>query len=743
MIYSNIFPNRLLYTTLIFVLTFFSCGQNQQQTMETKELTEVLTVPNFVGTKTCSSCHEKEYQDWRGSDHDLAMQIADSSTVLANFDTVVVFNNVKSEFFRQDGAYYVRTSDKNGQMQNFKIVWTFGIAPLQQYIAEFPNGSYQCLQTAWDTREQRWFDLQPNLNIEPGEWLHWTGNAMKWNTACADCHSTNLYKNFDPGSGSYHTSFSEINVGCESCHGPGSEHVSFYNAQKQGSPPNLYIGKNLKPADLVQKCARCHSRRTQLTPFFDYKGHYLDHYEPQLITTPIYEEDGQILDEDYVYGSFTQSKMYQMGITCSNCHNMHSLKLKAAGNTLCLQCHAPTYDSQQHHFHPVGTASSECINCHMTGRYYMGNDFRRDHSFRIPRPDQSVQYGTPNACNSCHIDKDASWASKAVEKWYGSKRKDHFSDHLLKGLNGENEELFYLLQHHEKYPEIVRASAISYLTSRIEPDEVAKISRYLSDYSPLVRNEAVKLIGSTQPPERVADLLWSNLSDTVRMVRINSARFLSRAGITKEQGAVFDSAKNEYLHMLQMNADFAQGQQGLAEEALANGDVQGAVSAYRKGLEIDNYDNIIRMNLALLRYQNGATAEAESLYLKVTEQEPNVSYSYYMLGLLYNEQNTPELAAKYLQLACEKAPYLEKAYYNYAIFLQQKEQFQSSIALVHKGLSRGGQNQPDLLYLQLLAEIKLEHRDEALSTAAQLIKITNNNPRYVEIYQRLQNENDP
>lgn len=608
------------------------------------------------------------------------MQKADSSTVLANFNTTVTFNGVTSEFYTKGNNYYVKTADSHGQFKEFKVTYTFGVTPLQQYIAEFPEGSYQCLQTAWDTDKNKWFDLQPDLKIEPGEWLHWTGNAMKWNTACADCHSTNIHKNFDPESGVYKTSFSEISVGCEACHGPGSRHVGFYEADKKGTPPELYMTRGMDPKELVQKCARCHSRHTQLTSFFDYEGNYLDHYEPQMITVPSYEPDGQISDEDYVYASFIQSKMYAKGIACMDCHDMHSMELKAIGNTLCMQCHESKYDSKEHHFHPMGTESAQCVNCHMTGKTYMGNDFRRDHSFRIPRPDQSMQYSTPNACNGCHEDKSANWAAQNIEKWYGTERKDHFSDHLLKGFAGDKAELFYLLEHQD-YPEIARASAVSYLTSMVSPNEIQQIKKYLSDRSALVRNETVKLIGMQQP-ENGPTLLESVINDPVRMVRINSADFMSRWQSIVESNPNHEKALAEYTKMLEMNADFPGGQQRTAEHAQSRGEAQKAIAAYRKALEIDNYNNTVRMNLALLFYQNGNVRDAENLYLKVTQQEPEVSYPYFMLGLLYNEQNQPELAATNLARACDREPFLERAFYNYAIMLQQKNAYDESLNII-------------------------------------------------------------
>ncbi len=723
---------------LLILLILINCNPSAKKVeLNADHKIPMLAQSSFVGSESCKECHEKEYQSWMGSHHQLAMQEANQQTVLANFNTEVEFNGVKSTFFADSGNYYVKTAGKTGEIQDFKIIYTFGVTPLQQYIAEFPDGSYQCLQTAWDSEKDQWFDLQPNLEIEPGEWLHWTGNAMKWNTACADCHSTNVHKNFNPSNDSYNTTYSEITVGCESCHGPACAHVRHYEKELKGTPPEMYMSGLEQQKELVQKCARCHSRRTQITSFFNYDGHFLDHYEPQLITSPTYETDGQILDEDYVYGSFMQSKMYHEGVSCKDCHDMHSTKRKMEGNQLCMQCHKPQYDSKQHHFHEMDTEASQCINCHMTGRYYMGNDFRRDHSFRVPRPDQSDQFSTPNACNGCHDDQSTHWASEKVKEWYGDKRADHFSDHLLKGFAGDKNELFYLLDN-QKYPDIARASALSYLTSMVAPDDLDKIAKYLKDTSALVRNEAVKVIGLNQSPEIGAPLLRKLLDDPVRMVRITAAEKLNLWGQAEPENPDFTKANEENREMLDMIADFPGGQQRIAELSQAKGDIPKAIAAYEKALEIDNYNNTIRMNLALLLYQTGDASSAENLYLKVINQEPQVSYPYYMLGLLYNEQSQPQKAQGFMKQACNKEPYIDRAFYNYSIMLQQANQHQKSISIIQKGLNRGGQNQPDLQYMKLLAEMKLKQWKDAKATAELLVELTNGDPRFVQILEEFE-----
>lgn len=732
------YKGKFKVATFLFPFTFylllFSCQKNKSDSY-----TGLKKNTDFAGTQSCISCHEHEYTLWKGSHHDLAMQVADSTTILGNFTNAsFTSKGVNYKFFQKDGHFYVNTEGENGQYNDYKIEYTFGVYPLQQYLIAFPDGRYQCLLAAWDSEQNKWFDLQPDLTIHHEEWLHWTGGSMTWNAMCADCHSTNLQKNFDELTNSYTTSYSIINVSCEACHGPSSTHNAYYENEDQyqgQKPPAMYMGKLVPPDELVQKCARCHSRRSQLTEYFDYQGHFLDHYSPQLPTDPAYELDGQIRDEVYVYGSIMQSKMHHNSISCKDCHDVHSLRLKKTGNSLCLTCHEPKYNTYEHHFHKQNTEASQCINCHMTGRTYMGNDFRRDHSFRVPRPDQSVVYGTPNACTSCHTDKSNQWASDAVIKNYGKERQDHFSDHLLAGYHGDDD-AFYRVFSQYKYPEIARATALQqYGNQQLSKEKITTLVPFLKDSSALVRNEAIGALdkyNSNDLSEKIAPLL----SDSTRLVRITAAKYFAMRDMQLVKDTAFTKASNEYETYLKLNADFASGQHEIALLHQAKGKLQKAIQAYRKALEIDNYYNLSRLNLALLEYQQGNSKTAETLYLKVIEQEPQYSYPYYMLGLLYNENGDTENSLHYLKLATEKEPVLLRAYYNYALKLQESKDYDASILIIEKALKTFPTNE-ELLYAKLIGELNSDRKKDALKTCVELLELHPENPTYLKIMNEL------
>jgi predicted CXXCH cytochrome family protein len=376
----------------------------------------------YVGGQACAGCHRAQYELWKTSDHALAMQPADGKTVLGNFNTATFTKDgVTSTFFTRDGRYFVRTDGPDGALHEYRIAYTFGVEPLQQYLIEFPRGRYQALSIAWDSRPaaaggQRWFHLYPGEKIHHGDVLHWTGLLQNWNYMCADCHSTNLQKNYRLAEDRFDTTWTDVNVSCEACHGPGSRHVAWAQpgardrsigdplrglvVSLQDTPGNRWalapgetIARRTQPlgsSAQVEACGRCHARRApvwgEAVP-----GQPLEQaYRVSLLESPRYHADGQIRDEVYEYGSFLQSKMYRAGVTCSNCHDPHSARLRHEGNAVCAQCHLPAkYDGPQHSFHKPGTEAARCVSCHMPQRYYMVVDGRRDHSFRVPRPDLS------------------------------------------------------------------------------------------------------------------------------------------------------------------------------------------------------------------------------------------------------------------------------------------------------------------------------------------------------------------
>ena len=654
----------------------------------------------FVGSAACRDCHEPEYDKWLGSHHDLAMDVANENTVLGDFDdSEFSIHGVTSRFYRRDGKYFVHTNGPGGEMGDFEITHTFGWFPLQQYLVPFPGGRLQTLPIAWDSRDNQWFRVPPQGPIDPGDWLYWTNAAQNWNGMCAQCHSTNLQKNYDPETGVYNTTWSDIDVGCEACHGAGSRHVDWASLAEMARPAvaNYELTQQTSGIDsreLVELCAPCHSRRGAMGDDRHAKADLLDNYLPALLTEELYFADGQIEEEVYVYGSFIQSKMYRHDVRCSDCHDVHTIKLVKEGNELCLQCHrAAQYDTSQHHFHkfkgeegePIKSADGEvlfdvgsgalCVQCHMPGRYYMGVDYRPDHSFRIPDPVLNAAIGSPDACLRCHADKDASWSQDTVEAWYGPGRRSHYGTVIAgarAGDPGAGAGLLGLVSD-PLYPVNVRATALSLLSAYPGDETTQAMEIALLDEEALIRRTAVENI-SVPDPQQLARLIAPALYDPVKTVRIEAASRLAGEMsklLNSEQQTAYQAALGEYVAAMEYTGDFAASRHNLALLSLALDRPEDAVKQYERAIGIDDRFFPAKVNLAVLYSQRGQNDKAERLLREVVRDEPALYDAAYSLGLLLVEMQNYDEAVAYLERAANGLPGRARIRYNLGLLYAQ------------------------------------------------------------------------
>ncbi|MBK8653773.1 MAG: ammonia-forming cytochrome c nitrite reductase subunit c552 [Haliscomenobacter sp.] len=700
----------------------------------------------YLGETACRSCHEPEFKDWLGSHHDHAMEEATDSTVLGDFNGVSFSSKgIVSQFFRRDGRFMVRTEGPNGGMEDFEISYTFGFFPLQQYLIQFPGGRYQCLPLAWDSREGKWFDLQPVEKFRTDDWMHWTKGSMTWNSMCADCHSTNLQKNYDPVADSYQTTWSVIDVSCEACHGPGSAHVAYVNskAYKKGrrAPGSFtYLTANLDNRAQMDQCARCHSLRSQQSAAYDHSGHFMDHYLPEVPRPGLYHSDGQISEEVYEYGSFTQSKMFQQGVKCTNCHNPHSLKLKAEGNDLCGQCHSKkTYDTPAHHFHTIGSEGAACVSCHMPGKVYMGNDFRRDHSLRVPRPDLTAAYGTPNACANCHADQTAQWLADAVVKWYGPNRKPHYSEAFSALYYGDRSARERVTQWASDSLQsgTIRALALWYLGNAGASEAERVLADALKNNDPLVRHTALGVAAPFSKAYRLVHVV-PLLADPVLAVRAQAAFVLSDVKedeIPADQRKVWKEADKHFEKVLAAQADFAAGWLMKAQFQFNRGNFAQAEEAFKASLARDQDYTPASTALAGFYYQQNRWQEAEAFYLKVIRRDPKAAWAYYDLGLLQAENQKMPAAEANLAQAAEISGN-PRYYYNWAIALQNLGRIKEA----EKAYSEGIKRSPQADYLiYALAVLYYQQGDlkAAKPLARQLLQLAPSELQYQQLAQAL------
>ncbi len=636
----------------------------------------------YVGREACKECHEKVYKKWKGSDHDRSMDIANSKTVLGNFNntTFTRHDGSTARFFRDGDRFMVHIEGEDGKLRDFQIMYVFGYDPLQQYLIPTKNGQVQSLTIAWDIPKKCWFDLYAGQDIPAGDWLHWTGRGQTWNTMCADCHSTNLVKGYDPETETYKTTWSEINVSCEACHGPGSAHVAWAKSpplrRKQDPSTGLAVKTSgLNSKQFVNHCAPCHSRRQVYRGVSTGGNEILNDMSPELLRQETYYADGQVLGEDYVFGSFLQSKMYENDVSCRDCHDSHSLKHPFEGNALCTQCHRKeVYDTPKHHFHkPLKdgkpNSGAKCVACHMPERVYMGNDWRADHSIRIPRPDLTKATGSPDACCRCHMDKPLQHSIDACRKWYGEAIKPHSGTILAEARKGVLATLPQLIRtgQDDLLPEIVRATAVVQLASYPPTRTTAALVKALSDKSAMVRRAALFTLGPHYlEPKKLIRAVAPALRDPVLGVRIAAVPVLAphRDQLSRKQMASFTKAKAEFIKATNYSADLPGNRLNLANLASALGDSREAERQYRKALALDARFAPAAMNLSVLLNADGRNQEARKLLEMVVAEHPEFGEAAYSLGLLLGEMREYDKAIIYLRKAEKAMPNNPRVLYN-------------------------------------------------------------------------------
>jgi Flp pilus assembly protein TadD len=726
------------------VLAVTGCQRAEEVPPPRPAAAAAVSPPTFVGATTCATCHQREAQAFSGSHHARAMEAATETTVRGDFGGArFTHKGVTSSFFRRAGKYVVRTEGPDGQPADFEIAYTFGVAPLQQYLVPLSGGRFQALSVAWDSRPraqggQRWFSLSSE-RLGPQDPLHWTGREQTWNYQCAECHSTNLEKNYDLASNTYATRWSEVNVSCEACHGPGSSHVTWARSRPEGAAPSAegspglavrlgrgpgawemkdmargiaqWVGPPRRGAEL-DACARCHARRRPIADPYPYGRPFLDTDMPALLVAGLYHADGQIEGEVYEYGSVVQSRMHRAGVTCSDCHDPHTLELRAAGNGVCAQCHLPArFDAPGHHHHAVGSDGARCVSCHMPARTYMVVDPRRDHSFRVPRPDLTVALGTPNPCTECHRQRSAAWAAEAVKTWYGSNRapRAHFAPALNAGRRGltDAEARLAALATDGEQPAIARATALGLLREFLSPTSMPAVEAGLRDGDALVRVTALGVVEAL-PPERRVGLAAPALRDPVRAVRIAAAQALAgaRASLSPEQQGALDRGIEELVASEMVSAERPETHLNLANIYLRLGRPTDAESELRTALRLDPRFVPALVNLADLLRGMGRDAAGAPLLEEALRIEPDNAEAIHALGLLRVRQGRPGDAVALLRRAAALRPDVPRLAYVYAIALNSTGDARGALAVLEQAHRRRPANRDLLSALVSIAREK-------------------------------------
>jgi predicted CXXCH cytochrome family protein len=700
--------------------------------------------PVFLGSESCAGCHQAEAKLWQTSQHKKAMDHATDKSVLGDFSGVTFeYHGVTSRFFLKDSKFFVETDGPEGKLATFEIKYTFGLDPLQQYLIEFPDGRIQALSIAWDSRPkdkggQRWFHLYPDENIRHDDVLHWTKLNQNWNFMCAECHSTGVRKNYDAVADRFATTFAEISVGCETCHGAGSAHVTWARNQQSWWPfgkredrtkglsvrfderakvtwtPNPQNGKpqrSIAPALLrteVETCGFCHARGGAFSEDW-VPGRWLSNtHRVSPFERRLFFADGQIreVEEPYNYQPFKQSAMFAKGVTCSDCHEPHSAALRVPGNDVCVQCHAADkFDTAVHRHHDDVKPALACTSCHMQARTYMVVDPRHDHSFRVPRPDLSIKLGTPNACNSCHGDQPPQWAAAVVERWHGPDRKglQNFAEafHAAWTDQPDAEKLLAAVVSDDKTPAYVRAGALAELNAYVSPANLALARKGLADPDPVVRLGALDMLEGVQA-ESLWPLLSPLLTDSVRGVRIRAVSFLAAVPTSRQPTADrerFERAANEFVAAQRFNADRPEARTALGSFYVHLGKIAEAETEFSAALRLSPQFAPAAINLADLYRQQARDGESIKILQDTIVAAPRDAGLHHALGLALVRLKRNDEALAELNKARELDTERSRYAYVYAVALHSGGRVQEAMTVLKNNLTRHPNDRDTLLAL--------------------------------------------
>ena len=385
----------------------------------------------YAGSQSCRECHERFYQLWSTSKHGLAMQpytaeFARTQLTAQQKDVVIGKTRYRAEVGKGQGWV---TETGPGGKKKYPIVHVLGGKNVYYFLTPFERGRLQTLPVAYDVHKKEWFDTAASgIRHFPGgaagEQVDWKDSAYTFNTSCYSCHVSQLTSNYDLKTDTYHTTWAEPGINCETCHGPSAEHNRVFREAPKGQKPEdikIISWKNFTPEQKNAACSICHAKMSPVTATFAPGDRFFDHFDLATLEDPDFYPDGRDLGENYTYTSWLMSPCAKAGkIDCVTCHTSsgrYRFKAEEKANDACMPCHEKQVkDAPAHTHHKEGTAGNKCVSCHMPMTSFARMN-RTDHSMLPPTPAATIAYQSPNACNLCHTDKDAAWADKHVREW--------------------------------------------------------------------------------------------------------------------------------------------------------------------------------------------------------------------------------------------------------------------------------------------------------------------------------------
>ena len=644
-----------------------------------------------VGRKSsdCRTCHEEIYRTWAESDHANAHRPVDAARDAPAFSARPDFehNGVNYRLTWDAARPAFRETRASGPPHSYTAEFVLGYRPLRQYIVPVGGGRYQAAELAFDPAKAEWFDVFGTEQRQPGEWGHWQGRGMNWNSMCAQCHLTDYAKNYDAATDAYASTWIEHGVGCVQCHG---DLTSDHGAPGYKNPIDLNRLRTDRSRN-QQTCAPCHARNESLTGEPRPDMNYDDHFRVTLpIDAATFYPDGQMRDEDFNWTSLLTSRMGgKAGVTCLDCHEPHSGKtlLPVANNALCMQCHAPgntrgapLIDPAAHSHHSVGSTGNQCVSCHMPTTTYMQRDARHDHGFLKPDPLLTKELGIPNACARCHADKGVDWQIEWNDRWYGAKldsRQRARARAVAAAQNGAPHaaDALLALVANEDVPAWKATLILMARPWVAEPSVRAGADTALSDPNPMVRSAAVQTLG---PLIAERDKLRPLLRDSSRVVRVDAEWALS------PELADDSAERRELTTYLALSADQPAGQLRIGQDLFNRSRAADAEVSMRKAIAWDPNFAGAHEALGLVLGDLNRPAEAAASLWHAAQLDSGNGHLAFEAALAFAGNRQTADAERAFREAVRREPVLDRAWYNLGLLLAQKGDVPAGVAALRR-----------------------------------------------------------
>jgi Flp pilus assembly protein TadD len=642
----------------------------------------------LAGSESCRRCHQVFFEKWSTSFHGLAMRPYTPAFARECLQPQARGIAVQGRSYRAvigTADDHVEETGPEGQ-RTYEIAQVLGGKDVFYFLTKRERGFLQTLPVAYDVRRREWFSTTGSAvrHIEgvSNEELPWTDRAYTFNTSCFACHVSQLATNYEPASDSYRTVWAEPGINCETCHGPAGEHVRLFETRAAGAKvrdPRIISIKQLSHEQRSDLCATCHAKASPLWTDFWPGDRFFDHFDLVTLESPDYYADGRDRGENYTLTSWRMSPCARSGeLDCVHCHTSSGrYKWTDDPNGACRSCHeARVKDVAAHSHHRSEGPGSVCTSCHMPTTEF-ARMRRSDHSMRPPAPAATLAFGSPNACNVCHADKDARWADRTVRAWRGGAPSAREVRLLREGRlvaaarKGDWSQLPAILGYLEEpgRDEIVTASLARLLGTCRDPARGPALRRLATDRSPLVRAAALSALADDPASQA---LLVAATRDDSRLVRLRAASALNGrdlASLPAAQGRDVETAGAELARSLEARPDQFASHYNLGNLALGRGASAEAVTHFRKAIELrpDHVASLVNLSMAYARL--GDLPQAEDPLRKAIAVEPQSPAAHYNLGLLLAERSRPAEAQEELQRALELEPRLAGAAYNLAVLI--------------------------------------------------------------------------